>query len=69
MYNPYTLSKKYDPDGSYVKKWVKQLKSLSSSDLNNYEKFLENNSLDKINYPKPIVDYQLSREKAKVIFR
>ncbi len=74
MYNPYTLSEKYDKEGEYVKKWVPELKDVSNNDLLKYDKYLASHGYSEgdgklINgYPTPCCNYKQAREKAKQFF-
>ena len=69
IFNPVTQGKKFDPDGSYTKKYLPELKNMPNEYLfNPWEApaiILEkaNVSLGN-NYPNPIVDIKFSREKA-----
>lgn len=59
IFNPWTQSKEYDPDASYIKKWLPQLKHIPADVIHGYrmhEKF-------SIDYPKPIVDHSVQRKK------
>ena len=58
--NPWTQSEKFDKDAEYIKKWVPELKDIEPKHIHNWEKF--HNQYD-INYPKPIIDYKLSRKE------
>ncbi len=60
IFNPYSNSKKFDPDGSYIKHWLPQLKDIPSEYLHS-EKYLLNTKL--FDYPKPIVIHSQAREK------
>lgn len=60
-FNIFTQAKRYDPDGSYVKKWVPELESWSSECIHNPEKYFENELLsyarsEDSDYPSPVVD-------------
>ena len=69
IFNPVTQGKKFDPDGSYTKKYLPALKNMPNEYLfNPWEApaiILKkaNVSLGN-NYPNPIVDIKFSREKA-----
>ena len=69
IFNPVTQGKKFDPDGSYTKKYLPELKNMPNEYLfNPWEApgiILKkaNVSLGN-NYPNPIVDIKFSREKA-----
>jgi deoxyribodipyrimidine photo-lyase len=70
IFNPILQGEKFDKDGEYVKKWVPELKDLSTKfihkpwELNNNEKF----KLGK-DYPFPIVKHEKAREKALNAFK
>ena len=59
MYNPIKQSKEHDPDGLFIKKWVKELKCIPSEFIHEPWKMTE---LDKefndvkLDYPKPVID-------------
>lgn len=73
IFNPYLQSKKFDPDGEYIKRFVPELKNipqkwvhephlLSPLELASYGVELGKD------YPLPIVDHYVQREKAKKMF-
>ncbi|MBN1971926.1 MAG: deoxyribodipyrimidine photo-lyase [Candidatus Delongbacteria bacterium] len=62
-FNPYTQQKKFDPKGTYVKKWVNELNDSEGSKLSD-PKYLE-----KIGYLTPIIDLKESIEKYKILFK
>ncbi|MDX3457928.1 deoxyribodipyrimidine photo-lyase [Streptomyces sp. ME02-8801-2C] len=53
--NPVTQSKRYDPDGTYVRRWVPELRSLTGPSVHEPWKL---RGLDRatIDYPDPVVD-------------
>jgi len=61
--NPFLQSKKYDPDATYIKRWVPELKDVPASDIHKWDAVHEN--YKNLKYPKPIVDY--STQKTKVL--
>ncbi len=67
IFNPITQSKKFDPSGEYIRKYVPELKGLPLKYLHEPWKcpsnIIKNFKLG-INYPFPIVDVKASREKA-----
>jgi len=66
IFNPWSQSAKYDPDAVYIKHWVPELENVSSKDIHLWYSKYEDY---KVNYPKPIVDYSLQREKALKIYK
>jgi deoxyribodipyrimidine photo-lyase len=69
IYNPLKNSLEHDPDGEFIKKWVTELKDLPTPFVHNPSKMtyldqkLNNFNLG-INYPKPIVNVELTRKYA-----
>jgi len=67
IFNPYTMSKRLDPDAVYIKQWVKELKDVDKRDLWDWEnKYINYPS---IHYPKPIINHKIQREKALHMFK
>jgi deoxyribodipyrimidine photo-lyase len=61
IFNPITQSQKFDSEGKYIRKWVPELAHLSNEEIhcpNNRDK-----------YPKPMIDLQLSRNRALEIYK
>jgi deoxyribodipyrimidine photo-lyase len=74
IFNPVTQSKKFDPNGDYIKKYVPELRNipikyihlpseLESDSLNSYGVKLGHH------YPKPIIDLSITRERALNAFK
>ena len=66
IFNPYTQSAKFDPDGSYIRRWLPQLSALPAKTLHN-EKILFTLAL--ADYPPPIVEHKTSAQKALHYFK
>ncbi|MFN5381672.1 MAG: cryptochrome/photolyase family protein [Alphaproteobacteria bacterium] len=69
IFNPTLQSQKFDPEGSYIKKWIPELKNLPSLYIHEPHKapkhILQNCGIVMgITYPKPIVDHALARNRA-----
>ena len=63
--NPWTQTKRYDPDGAYIKKWVPELKNVPA------EKLLEPPApgLSIVpGYPSPMVDHSTERDRCLARF-
>jgi deoxyribodipyrimidine photo-lyase len=58
VFNPYLQSKNFDSDGSYIRKYLPGLASLSDSEIHMPK------SLFSPKYSRPIVDYEQSRKDA-----
>jgi len=61
IFNPYLQSKKFDKDGTYIKKYLPLLKNINSKYLHD-EEYLFNNTLE--DYPKPMVKHKIA---AKIV--
>lgn len=62
VFNPWLQSKKFDPEGSYIKKFIPELENLDS-------KRLHEPITDQKSYPKPIVDHYEQRDKALAMYK
>ncbi|MBJ8503701.1 deoxyribodipyrimidine photo-lyase [Acinetobacter seifertii] len=66
IFNPISQSQKFDPNGVYIRTWVKELAHLDNKSI--HDPYLANKSL-RLNYPKPIVDLKETRLKAIETFK
>ena len=72
IYNPIKQGRDHDPKGTFIKKWVPELKDISEDLI--HEPWLINNidiyNSQPINYVKPIIDLKLtSRRARKLLFQ
>ncbi len=59
IFNPVLQSKKFDPRGDYIRKWVPELAHLSANDIHApWEK-----NIDVPGYPAQIIDHHAARER------
>jgi deoxyribodipyrimidine photo-lyase len=69
IFNPIIQGRKFDPDGSYIRRWVPELENLPASHIhepwNAPAETLERAGvrLDQ-NYPRPVVDHRAARARA-----
>ncbi|MEY3183136.1 MAG: hypothetical protein RLZ35_1121 [Pseudomonadota bacterium] len=61
IFNPTLQGKKFDPEGTYVKRWIPELAHVSPSEI--HEPWVSNLNI-RHKYPKPIVDHAVARDKA-----
>jgi deoxyribodipyrimidine photo-lyase len=61
IFNPWEQAKNFDPNAEYIKRWVPELKDVPVKDIMNWG---DVSTLEKINYPKPIVDYSKQKKLA-----
>jgi deoxyribodipyrimidine photo-lyase len=62
IFNPWLQQKKFDPDCTYIKKWVPELNSLSARQIHLSNEIKEN-------YPYPMIDHQIESQKAKAMYK
>lgn len=67
VFNPTLQSEKVDPDGSYIRKWVKQLKDCPAKQIHAPAAWLKQQGRD--DYPTPIVDHKQARERFLAAFK
>ena len=67
--SPISQSTKFDPDGSYIKKWIPELKEVEPKHLHDWEKFNKLYDLKKINYVEPCLDYKKARKRTMEIYK
>jgi len=60
IFNPWTQQKKFDPQGSYIKKWVPELKNVSINTIHAWHKGFG----AKLRYPGPMMNHNFQRIKA-----
>ena len=63
--NPWTQTKRYDPEGRYIKTWVPELANVPSSALLEAPK---NGRSIAPGYPLPIVDHSTERDRCLALF-
>jgi deoxyribodipyrimidine photo-lyase len=67
VFNPVTQSKKFDPDGVYLKRWLPELADFPRDLL--HEPWKDPERLRRSGYPSPIVDLAASREEALAAYQ
>jgi len=65
IFNPVLQSQKFDPNGSYIRRWVPELSSLNNTAIHApWESMNETLIYSKTKYPKPIINHSEARSKA-----
>ena len=64
IFNPLLQSKKFDPDGEYIRRFVPELRSIKGSDIHAPEGLLRPRD-----YPAPIVDHFTAKDAAIAMFK
>lgn len=68
MYNPITQGQRHDPRGDYIRRWVPELRSIDSDAVFDPSR-LPPIARARIDYPEPIVDHAMARDRVMVAFR
>lgn len=65
MFNPVSQSRKFDPEGHFIRQWLPQLRELDNKTI--HEPWTATEPVD--NYPLPIVDHSASRAQVMEAFK
>ncbi len=65
IFNPTSQSKKFDPEGTYIRHWIPELKDIPNKYIHEPWKMDEQPA----GYPKPIVDHKFARERTLDAFK
>jgi deoxyribodipyrimidine photo-lyase len=66
IFNPWSQQKRFDPECTYIKKWLPELKNVDSKEIHNYFKATEPLTPD---YPLPMLEHGPAAQKAKDMFK
>tara|TARA_A100001015_G_C15034338_1_gene735173 strand:- start:2492 stop:3865 length:1374 start_codon:yes stop_codon:yes gene_type:complete len=67
IFNPWTQSKKFDPNCVYIKKWIPELKSVPNKEIHQWDKYFQN--YKSLKYPGPITKYETARIEIQNIYK
>ena len=67
LFNPLSQSAKFDPDGRFLRRWLPELAELDKRAIHNPAKL--NGLFAAVDYPTPIIDLPMSRDRALTAFR
>lgn len=62
IFNPYSQSEKFDPDGNFIRQWVPELAHLKAKEIHDPD------LLRAPDYVRPIVSYELNRQRCLQIY-
>ena len=67
IFNPVTQGEKFDPQGSYVRRWIPELKDVPAPLV--HQPWNDPDLLERTGYPAPMVDLKTSREDALAAYQ
>jgi deoxyribodipyrimidine photo-lyase len=67
LFNPISQSSRFDPEGLFLRRWLPELEGLGDREIHNPAKL--NGLFATLEYPEPIVDLPMSRERVMSAFR
>ncbi len=67
IFNPVSQSRKFDPDGQFIRQWLPELAELNRRDI--HDPAALGGLLAPAGYPRPIVDLARSRQRALAAFK
>ncbi|KAI9352110.1 deoxyribodipyrimidine photolyase [Obelidium mucronatum] len=69
IFNPTLQSERFDPDGSYIRKYVPELQGLKGKAIHEPKTRLTPKEWGKLNYPAPIVDHKTASKAFLEVFK
>lgn len=67
LFNPISQSSRFDPQGEFLRRWLPELADLGKRDIHSPAKL--NDLFATVNYPPPMTDLSMSRDRALTAFR
>lgn len=64
IFNPLLQSERYDPDGSYIRKWLPELAAVEGKAVHDPYGRGATSQAEKTGYPRPIVQHKFGRDRA-----
>jgi len=61
IFNPWTQSERFDPNGEYIRKYVPELADLDCEKIHAPHEKCTKDEFEKLGYPRPIVDHMFAR--------
>ena len=68
IFNPVTQSKKFDPKGVFIRKYIKELDKVPDKAIHEPAQYITDNGLD-TGYPQPILDLSVARKQALEFYK
>ena len=64
IFNPFTQAGKFDPEASYIRRWLPELAHVNSNDLISGDI----GALERRGYPEPIVNHKQQQARFKALY-
>jgi deoxyribodipyrimidine photo-lyase len=68
-FNPFTQSKKFDPDAEYIKRWVTELAEVDPKDIHKWGEEKVRAKYPGLSYPAPLVDQKEASRRAVEVYK
>ena len=68
IFNPFLQSRRFDSDGAYIRRYVRELRSVAAAALHDPDALSEQDR-SRLNYPPPICDHAAARNRAIAAFQ
>ncbi len=68
IFNPYSQSRNFDPDGAFIRRWVPELRDMPTEAIHDPSK-LPALARARLDYPEPIVDHSTARDRVVAAFK
>ncbi|WP_416261877.1 deoxyribodipyrimidine photo-lyase [Gibbsiella quercinecans] len=68
IFNPTTQGERFDPQGTFIRKWLPELAEVPDNDIHQPYRWLEKQRQRVLNYPQPIVIHQQARRETLAAF-
>lgn len=69
IFNPFSQSRKFDPEGEYIRRWVPELRGLDGPAIHEPHRHKGDDLFERIDYPAPMVDHAQARVRAIAAFK
>ena len=69
IFNPFSQSSRFDPDGIFIKKLCPELKNIPAKALHDEKKLAKAIADSNVDYSEYVVDYKAGRERALAAFK
>lgn len=67
IFNPWIQQRKYDPDCVYIKRWIPELKRLSSEAIHTWQ--IEESRSSYFRYPAPMLSHRVESQKTLILYK